>query len=108
MKAVTKQHGWSSFLKFYTGQNKDRPTRLGVFEKQADIYNDYWLEAGLRFTGIDVDTHGETPAVQILLGDFTHTVNGARTLKIHLSLDGDEDGIDITDAEGKTSILRFE
>jgi hypothetical protein len=108
MNAAKKQHEWTAFFKFYSEQNGGRPTRLGVFEKQSDIYNDYWLEAGLPFSGIDVDTQAETPTVEIMLGDLTHTVNSARTLKIHFSLNGDEDGIDILDVEGKTTILRFE
>ena len=82
--------------------------RLGVFEDQSDVFNDYWLAADLPFTGIDADTRGEMPTIEIMLGDFTHTVKGARKLKIHLSLEGDEDGIDVLDGEGKTTILRFE
>ena len=108
MNAATKQHDWTKFLEFYSERNKGRPTRLGVFEHQSDIFNDYWLEAGLPLTGIDVDTRDRTPTIEIMLGDFTHTIKGARNLKIQFSLEGDEDGIDISDAEGKTTILRFE
>ena len=108
MNAATKKHDWSDFLKFYSEQNEGRPTRLGVFEYQSDIFNDYWLEAGLPFTGIDIDAREQMPAIEIMLGDYTHAVKNVKQLKIHFSFEGDEDGIDILDAEGKTTILRFE
>jgi len=108
MNAATQQHNWTSFLKFYTEQNKGRATRLGVFENQSDRFSDYWLENGLPLVGIDVDTHGEMPVIEIMLGNFTHTIREAKNIKILLSFDGDEDGLDLTDAESRTTILRFE
>jgi Family of unknown function (DUF5335) len=104
MNAATQQHNWTQFLKFYNEQNKGRATRLGVFENE----NDYWLENGLPLVGIDVDTRGERSAIEIMLGNFTHTIRDARNIKILLSFDGSEDGLDITDCEGRTTILRFE
>lgn len=104
MSAATKQVYWTNFLKVYGEQNKGRSTRLGVFEGE----NDYWLENGLPFTGIDVDARNEMPTIEIMLGEFTRTVKDVRQMKAHFSLDGDEDGLDIIDAEGKTTILRFE
>ncbi len=105
MDATTKQHSWTSFLKYYGEQNNNRPTRLGVFENG----NDFWIEDGLPLHGVDVDAHGEMPTVEIMLGDeFTHTIKNARNVKITFSLDETNDGLDITDAEGKTTILRFE
>ena len=104
MNAATRQHNWTQFLRLYSEQNKGRATRLGVFENEKD----YWLEAGFPLVGIDVDTHGEMPAIEIMLGTFTHTIKDGRRLTMHFSLDGSEDGLDITDAEGKTTILRFE
>lgn len=108
MNGATKQNNWANFLNFYGEQNKGRLTRLGVFENPDGVVNDYWLEAGSPLTGIDTDTRGETPTVEIMLGDLTHTVKGAKSLKIHFSFEGDGDGLDITDMEGKTTILRFE
>ena len=104
MNAATKQQDyWKSLLGFYSKQNEGRLTRLGVFEGETD----YWLENGLPFTGIDMDVRGGIPVIQIMLGEFTHTVKNVRILKVYLTLEGDEDGIDVTDAEGKTAILRF-
>jgi hypothetical protein len=105
MKAATKQHDWASFLNFYAEQNAGRATRLGVFENG----NDFWIEDGLPLAGIAVETRGEMPTVEIMLGDeLTHAINNARNFKITFSADGINDGLDITDAEGKTTVLRFE
>lgn len=105
MSEAKKQHTWTRFLNYYGEQNNNRPTRLGVFENG----NDLWIEDGLPLTGIDVDTHGEMPTVEIMLGDdLTHTIKNAKNVKISFSLDENNDGLDITDAEGRTTILRFE
>ena len=110
MNAETKQYDWTDFIKFYSEQNRGRETRLGVFENETkDIFNDYWLEAGLPLAGIDADTRGDLPAVEIMLGDdFTHVINNAVSVRVSFNFDQNADGLDITDAEGKTTILRFE
>ncbi|NOT46832.1 MAG: DUF5335 family protein [Acidobacteria bacterium] len=107
MNTAARQHNWASFLKFYTKQNRGRPTRLGLFEHQSDGFNDYWLEAGLRFEGIDVDTRSETPNIEIVLENYEHTVAGVKELKANFSTD-DNEGLDIVDSEGNTTLLRFE
>lgn len=104
MNTTAKQHIWTNFLTFYGEQNAGRLTRLGVFEGE----NDYWLENGLPLTGLDIDTRADAPTIEIMMEDFTHTIKNARTLAMHFSLDGSGDGLDITDAESKTTILRFE
>lgn len=108
MNTTATQHNWSNFLKFFTEQNQGRPTRLGVFEHQPDGFNDYWLESGLKFEGIDIDARDATPSVEVVLEDFEHTVRGVKELKANFSLEGDNDGLDIIDAEGNATILRFE
>ena len=108
MKAATRQHEWTKFLKFFSEQNAGRPTRLGVFERSGDVVNDYWLENGLPLTGIDIDTKKELPSVQITVGNFTHKVDSAVKLLFHFSLSGNEDGIDISCANGQTTVMRFE
>ena len=91
------------FLQFYSKENSGRPTRLGVFDNE----NDYWIEDGILLGGIDFDKHGDS--IEIMLGDvMTHTVKNVKMIKISFSLNGVNDGLDITDSEGKTTILRFE
>jgi hypothetical protein len=105
MNAAAKQLYWSNFLKFFSQQNNGRITRVGVFENG----NDYWLEDGLPLRGVDVDMNGESATIEIMLGeDFTHTVKNAGEIKMTFSLSESNDGLDITDAEGGTTILRFE
>jgi hypothetical protein len=116
MNTTKQQHNWSAALSFFSEQNRNRRTRLGVFESEHDMLTDYWLEDGLPLAGIDVDATGEgAPTVEIMLGEtakdarhLTHVVRGARSAKIVLSADGEDDGLEIEDAEGKTTFLRFE
>lgn len=104
MTEAKPKHEWTTFLKFFGEQNQGRNSRLGVF----DGANDYWLESGRKFTGIDIDSRDELPSVEIYFGDFTHSVENALSLKAVFSHTGDEDGLDITDNEGRTTVLRFE
>ncbi len=108
MKAVRTQHKWGTFLKFYSEQNAGRKTRLGVFEETGGNVNDYWIEDGLLLHGIDIDASAEPPVIEIILAGYSHVVSDARRLKVHYSLDEDEDGLDIVGGDGKTTVLRFE
>lgn len=104
MAGPKKQHTWSAFLKFFTDSNCGRPTRLGVFEGG----DDFWLESGLPFTGIDIETEKDSLQIQLILGEYTHVVNHVNELKMILGKTGEEDGLDVIDDDGKTTILRFE
>lgn len=117
MNATTKQHNWSTFLKFFSEQNKNRATRLGVFDNQSGAPVDYWIEDGMPLEGIDVDTRdGNTPTVEIMLGDatrtdsqhLTHTITNVKTVKIILTADGAADGLEIDHDKRKVTVLRFE
>jgi hypothetical protein len=117
MNKTETQHNWSAFLKLFSRQNQNRPTRIGVFEGEPGAMTDYWVEDGLPLTGIDVDTGGsDAPSVEIMLGNMekpdspalTHTIAKARFIKIVLSAGGESDGLDIENEDGRTTILRFE
>jgi hypothetical protein len=108
MKTPEMKLEWAKYLKFFTEQNRGRPTRLGVFERDGDIVIDYWLESGLAFIGADLDPSSESVSIQILIGEMEHVVSESQQLKFVLSRSGDEDGIDITDSHGRTTVLRFE
>lgn len=109
MNATKTKHTWATFLKSYSEQNKGRKTRLGVFESAGgDVVNDYWIEDGMLLLGLDVEMKGDLPTIEIILDSYCHSVNDARSLKVHFSLEGDEDGMDITGSDGKTTVMRFE
>lgn len=103
--ATRKEFKWTRFLKFYGEQNQGRRTRLGVFESGTD----YWIEDGLPLSGIDLDTSGEGLTVELMLGEeMTHQISRVRNIRISMSPDEINDGLDITDSAGRTTILRFE
>jgi len=102
------EHEWSKFLRFYTKMFAGQPTRLGILENANGTTIDYWLEDGLSFVGIDMDPDGQRPSIEITVGDLTHTIRDARKLTAYFSSDETENGLDIADANGKTTILRFE
>jgi len=108
MNALETKDEWSKYLRFFTEQNKGRPTRLGVFERDGENVVDYWLESGLEFTGMDIDFSNACKSIQILVGELEHVVKDSQQIKFVLSRFGDEDGVDITDADGRTTVLRFE
>jgi len=108
MHSVRTQHRWDKFLKFYSEQYKGRRTRLGVFEQSQGVTNDFWIEDGLPILGIDLDSSGDRPTVEVLLNGYSHSVADAQGLNVHFSLDGDEDGLDIIHGNGTSTILRFE
>jgi hypothetical protein len=116
MNKTEKQHNWTEFIKLFSRQNKSRPTRIGVFEGEPGNMTDYWLADGLPLEGIDIDTHGDTLTIEIMLGNaekagaraFTHIIEKARFAKIVLSASGESDGLEIENDEGAITILRFE
>ncbi len=109
-KARRKAH-----VEEFNRQNKARPSRLGII-KPGDRMEDYWLEDGLPFAAIGLETEGDgAPVVEIMLGaegeagrSVTHTVARVNTVTLRLTDDGSDDGLDVEDAEGATTLLRFE
>lgn len=108
MNAVKTQHSWMNFFKFYGEQNAERPTRIGLFETSGGVTNDYWIENGLSFKGLDADFSGRLPVVEVMLEGLTHVVRNVRSIRPIYSFDGNEEGMDITCEDGTTTIVRFE
>ena len=111
------RHNWTTFLKLFTEENQGRKTRTAVFEGTPEAMSDYWLEEGLPLVGIDVDPDGtDGPDIEIMLQNqpnctplnMTHTVKGARFVKIILSASGDADGLEVDNGRGETTILHFQ
>jgi hypothetical protein len=115
MKREAKRDGWGVFIEAFNRQNRMRPTRLGEI-KVGEVMADYWLEDGLPLAGIDLDTHGKgAPTLEIMLGgegetgsNMTHTVDRVQKITLQLTVDGQDDGLEIEDEGGVTTILRFE
>ena len=108
MKAVERQHEWTKHLKFFSEQNAGRPTRLGVFEPSSGVAADYWIECGLPLFGVDMDIRGDAIGVQIKIGSLTHETKNVVKLSFQLTASGEEDGLDVLDADGRLTVLRFE
>jgi hypothetical protein len=98
---------WPTFLTDFTKRNHGRPTRLGVFEKADGAANDYWLEDGLPLTALDAYADHGSPCVDVLLNQFRHSVRNVVGLVKHGS-EEQENGLDILDAAGNVTIMRFE
>ncbi len=117
MMEMKKYDRWAEYLRLFSQQNQMRPTRIGIFEGAPGVMTDFWIEDGLQLKGIDLDTHGaDGPAVEIMLGTgenselthLTHIIAKTMLVKIVMSTNGEADGLDIEDRQGRTTILRFE
>lgn len=108
MITAKQEHEWSKVLQFFNEQNSQRPTRLGVFEPNRAAADDYWIECGLPLGGIGLEAKADRLDLQLMVGTLDHTVKNVVKLSWQMTAHGDEDGIDILDAEGRTTVLRFE
>jgi len=116
MRINIEQSSWKRELATFNKRNEQRPTRLEVLEPGRKAESDFWLEDGLKFQGIDLDTSGNSDvSLEIMLQDpvgesrnhMTHNVTGVRRVEFE-SLDGRDEGLEIEDASGAVTILRFE
>ncbi|MEO8042348.1 MAG: hypothetical protein ABI646_07055 [Acidobacteriota bacterium] len=107
MTEIIDQAKWALFLQEYAGQNKGRPTRLGVFEKPDGIANDYWIEDGLPLVALDIYTNKGKTHVDIVFEDLTHSIDGVTGLA-KTGGNGADDGLDISEEAGRTTVMRFE
>ena len=106
MNSTIDRNEWPLFLKDYSERNEGRATRLGLFESRGDSMTDYWIEDGLPLLGLDVYLNGERTRIDILLKNYTHTIDAP----VRIAAIGSDglDGLDISDDEGSTTLLRFE
>jgi hypothetical protein len=116
MKEKLEMSKWGESLTRFSEINRNRPTRLEVIGQIGNLERDYWMEDGLPLMGIDVDMKGENaPRVEIMLASketntshLTHIVSKAKTVVVELGYEGQFDGLQIENAEGSKTILRFE
>jgi len=107
MNTKQMQHRWRAQLTIFSEENLGRPTRLGVFEPATEGMMDYWLENGLALREVVLEEHNGSRSIEIILDGFTHTIRQAKRLEL-LFGDEPEDGLNVIDAYGRTSVLRFE
>ena len=106
--ARKQQHDWNGRLQTFNREHLGRATRLGVFEPSESGMNDYWLENGLAFRGVTIEQHDGKLVTDLLLDGFTHSVKNAGKIELIYGMNEGEDGLNVVDSEGKTSVLRFE
>lgn len=107
MVATKLRKNWTEFLAPFVTHNLMRPTRLGVFKPDAGGLTDYWLESGLPFRGIDIEDRDNVVTALIMLHQLTHEIDNVATIAIRLSVNGDDEGIDVTERNGTVTVLRF-
>jgi hypothetical protein len=108
MKVPGKRTEWSRFTELFNTTYTGRETRLAVFERQNEVTNDYWIENGLPLVGVDVETHCGARNVRIRVGELSHSVPNAIKISFTFATADGEDGLDIVDADGRTTVLRLE
>ena len=97
----------------FGNRNKMRPTRLEVLDPSRDVESDFWLEDGLLLSGIDLDVDGKTgPYVEIMLrsqakNHMTHSVAAVKRVSLETN-EGVDESLEIEDAAGTVTIVRFE
>jgi hypothetical protein len=116
MTTNIEQSKWKSELTTFSKRNEQRPTRLQVMGSDREEESDYWLEDGLLFQGIDLDTHANRDvSLEIMLqgqlgktrNHMTHNVASVRRINLE-RVGGRDKGLEIEDATGAVTILRFE
>lgn len=107
MNRVINETDWTDFLKGYSSRNEFRPTRLGVFVSSEGNANDFWIEDGLPLVALDAYSHKDKMCVDILFDNYTHQIDGVARI-VDIEGEGTDQGLDICDVKGRTTLLRFE
>ncbi len=107
MNEEIEETRWPIFLREYSNRNQGRPTRLGVFGTSNGAANDYWIHDGVPVVALDAYSKNGNTTVDLFFHNYTHSIDGAAKV-VHVEGDEKDDGLDISDAEGKTTVLRFE
>ena len=116
MRKNIEPWSWLADLAAFSKRNNMRPTRLQVLGPARDVESDFWLEDGLRLTGVDLSTDGERDTcVEIMLqapsnsskNHMTHTVAGVKRLELETT-DGRDAALEIEDGKGSVTIMHFE
>ena len=94
-------------------RNNLRPTRLEVLGPAKDDESDFWLEDGLLLSGIDFELDGKRgPNIEIMLESqaqyhMTHSIADVKLVQLETK-QGIDKSLEIEDASGAVTIMRFE
>jgi hypothetical protein len=108
-----ERSGWASFFGDFSKRNQSRATRLETFGDLGAQEE----EQNLPLNGISVEETGTgAMRVGIMLGGdsptderhLTHTIPRAARVLAKASADGHDEALEIEDADGVKTLLRFE
>lgn len=113
MSDEIKQNQWSTFFDEFSKRNRTRATQIEVFGELGAQE----AERHLPLNGVSVDVTGSSaPRIEILLGGaspedmqhLTHVVTRANAVFLKPGTDGRDEALEIVDADGVKTLLRFE
>lgn len=112
MKENIDRSVWINYFDEFSRRNYSRSTRLEVFGKNGAQVE----ECGLSFAGISLERGNGAPNIEIMLGDYdpvapghlTRVIVNVQDIRPKRGLDGSDEALAIVDAQGETSLLRFE
>jgi len=108
-----KRGQWAAFFGEFSKRNQSRATRLEIFGDLGAQEE----EQNLPLNGISVEETGTgAPRIEIMLGGerpsderhLTHTIARAARVTAKTGADGRDDALEIEDADGVKTLLRFE
>ncbi|HKQ76779.1 MAG TPA: DUF5335 family protein [Blastocatellia bacterium] len=104
---------WEAFFSEFSKRNQSRATRLEIFGDLGAQEE----ERNLPLNGISIDERGiDAPRIEIMLGGaspddgrhLTHTIARAIHIFQKNAADGTDEALEIEDAKGVKTLLRFE
>ena len=104
---------WAAFFSEFSKRNRSRATRLETFSDLGAQEE----ERNLPFNGISVEESGtDAPRIEIMLGGaspdderhLTHTIARAVHVFPKTAADGIDEALEIEDANGVKTLLRFD
>jgi len=112
MKETIDRSVWINYFNAFTRRNHSRPTRLEVFGENGGQKE----ECGLPFAGISLERGNGAPSIVIMFGalkadepsHLTHVIENVHEITPKRGLDGRDEALQITGAQGEKSLLRFE
>jgi Family of unknown function (DUF5335) len=108
-----KRSQWAAYFDEFSKRNVSRSTRLETFGDLGAQEE----EQNLPLNGITAEETGtDAPRIEIMLGaaspsderHLTHTISRAARVFVKSSADGSDEALEIEDADGVKTLLRFE